>query len=819
MKLVALELEQFRKFDRCVRVTGFGDGLNLLVGPNEMGKSTLFAALQAVLFERHRSQAQTVRSFQPAGHEGAAPRVALEFTERGERYRIEKRFLRRPSAELLLPDGRRLHGEPAEEALERLLGGGVAGGTAPQGIRGLLWVGQGHSFAPPDLGGAERGTLQAALDLELGEVLAGDHGSALLNSVGQALQELVYKSGAPRGRYKEADEARQAAQREAAELVARRAELERDLDDLESVGAELERLRAEERATEAEAELAGLSAERDRLKLQHAELREAEAALQATRHEQAQTAAELARREELRRAQAVAEAEHTVACAEAAEAAEAAASAEREAAGQQAKVERLQATLDQAESQRRGLQRLAEAIRQRDDGRAALQAAASEVELELEADALERVRVGGRPPGEPRRSLRIVDPLEITIAGIGRIRVRPVIADRRRLQGSIKDAERRIGREVEVLGLGPPDARTRQLELALAAEAPLARRTGGPDAAADEAPAWPEAAAVETARGESERQIDALAAQLRPARRQRDALVDAHHRVAAAHGQATARQAHAERRLAQVQAELAGAELATEEAMLLERGAALQRALAIAEHRVQQLREQSPAQSLAELEERIAGLRAAQEHRAGLVRERELALERTRERVQLLAGGGLDERLAGARRRAEALERECAGHRREVEALELLLRVLQEAEREAKERYALPVLDRLRPYLAALFPGADVTLDEGLRIVAVARGGASEPIERLSDGTREQIAVLTRLAFAELLADQGLAATVVLDDALVFSDDRRIEQMFAILTQAAARLQIVLLTCRERLFGGLAAQRLRLDEPPVAAAS
>ena len=67
MKLRALELEQFRKFDRPIRIAGMTDGLNLVIGPNEMGKSTLFAALEAVLFERHRSQAQAVKSLQPAG--------------------------------------------------------------------------------------------------------------------------------------------------------------------------------------------------------------------------------------------------------------------------------------------------------------------------------------------------------------------------------------------------------------------------------------------------------------------------------------------------------------------------------------------------------------------------------------------------------------------------------------------------------------------------------------------------------------------------------------------------------------------------------
>ena len=116
MKLRALELEQFRKFGQALCVAGMADGLNLIVGPNEMGKSTVFAALQAVLFERHRSQAQAVRSFQPAGHEGASPRVALGFEIDGRPYRIEKRFLRRASAELALPDGRHLHGDAAEEA-------------------------------------------------------------------------------------------------------------------------------------------------------------------------------------------------------------------------------------------------------------------------------------------------------------------------------------------------------------------------------------------------------------------------------------------------------------------------------------------------------------------------------------------------------------------------------------------------------------------------------------------------------------------------------------------------------------------------------
>ena len=191
MKLRALELEQFRKFDRAVRITGMDDGLNLIVGPNEMGKSTLFAAVHAVLFERHRSQAQAVRSFQPAGHDGASPHVALQLDVGRQPYRIEKRFLRRPSAELTLPDGRRLHGDAAEEALDALLGdGGAAGARSAPGALGiwnLLWVGQGQSFVLPEIASGARATLQSVLDAELGEILGGDHGGALSARLDEAL--------------------------------------------------------------------------------------------------------------------------------------------------------------------------------------------------------------------------------------------------------------------------------------------------------------------------------------------------------------------------------------------------------------------------------------------------------------------------------------------------------------------------------------------------------------------------------------------------------------------------------------------------------
>jgi DNA repair exonuclease SbcCD ATPase subunit len=822
MKLRALELEQFRKFDRPARVAGMADGLNLVIGPNEMGKSTLFAALQAVLFERHRSQAQTIKSFQPAVHEGAAPRVALDFEIEGARYRIEKRFLRRGSAELALPDGRHLHGEAAEEELEHLLAGGRSGarrGTADgSGVWSLLWVGQGQSFDLPEISSAAHATLQTALDAEVGEVLGGDRGTALIATLDQALHELVYRRGQPKGRYREATVELARLRQELERLERDRAELEHDLAALEDAQADFERLRAERAAGREEAELAELNARRDRLNLWRAEVREAEADLKAKRADLEKAESARTRRRALAEDLTKADAELAEATVAASEAGAAAEAAVRLASEQASRVERLQATLDAAENHLRGFQRLAQAIRQRDDGRAALRAAASEVTFELEPAALPRVRLDGLPMREPSRSLRITDPLTIEIEGIGRIAIRPVVGDRKRLRGSLRNAEEQIARELGALGLRAPGPRARQLQFDLASrEWPEGQPPGlGPPAA--DAPSWPEAAVVETALGEAERQVDGLVAQLRPARRELDQSIEARHRQDAVEEQALARRGQAERRLEQLRAEASEAERLAAGTDLAARSAELRAQITVAEERQRQLHAQAPQESNEDLERRLAELRAAVDHRADVLKQREIAVERLKERIHVLSGGGLDERLAGARRRAEELERECAKYRRDVEALELLLRVLHDAERDAKERYVGPLVRRIRPYLEALFPGSDLEVDDAFRITAVARSSAAEPLERLSQGTREQIAVLTRLAFAELLADQGRPAVVVLDDALVFSDDRRIEQMFEILVRAAEKLQIVVLTCRERVFEGLAGHRLRLEQMQTAGA-
>jgi uncharacterized protein YhaN len=56
---------------------------------------------------------------------------------------------------------------------------------------------------------------------------------------------------------------------------------------------------------------------------------------------------------------------------------------------------------------------------------------------------------------------------------------------------------------------------------------------------------------------------------------------------------------------------------------------------------------------------------------------------------------------------------------------------------------------------------------------------------------------------------------VIPDDALAFSDDDRMERMFDILSRAGERLQIIVLTCRQRLFARLGAETLQIVEDPL----
>ena len=141
--------------------------------------------------------------------------------------------------------------------------------------------------------------------------------------------------------------------------------------------------------------------------------------------------------------------------------------------------------------------------------------------------------------------------------------------------------------------------------------------------------------------------------------------------------------------------------------------------------------------------------------------------------------------------------------------LQLLRDTVSTCLTEGREHYYAPVRRHLRPFLHDLFPGAELELGDGFAITGIKRQCA-EPFERLSDGTQEQLAVLVRLAMGAILAERGEPAPIILDDALVYCDDDRIQRMFDALSRAGSHQQIIVLTCRLRTFGPLGGHTLRV---------
>ena len=207
MKIRSLAVNQFKKFTSPTRLDGIEDGLNVVVGPNEMGKSTLLDALRAVLFEKYSSRAQPIMALQNDRNQ-AAPVVELAIELDDGLYRVTKRFIKKPYARLSCPDGRNLEGDTAEDTLRELLDFHEPGktGAKPETLEmwNVLWVQQGQSFGALDLPDSARSSLHSALESEVGIVLGGRRGRALPKAVENQLGELVTSTtNRPRGAYKE----------------------------------------------------------------------------------------------------------------------------------------------------------------------------------------------------------------------------------------------------------------------------------------------------------------------------------------------------------------------------------------------------------------------------------------------------------------------------------------------------------------------------------------------------------------------------------------------------------------------------------------
>lgn len=202
MKLIRLHLNQFRQFRQPLELNDLADGINLFVGDNETGKSTIVDAIRAAFFERHKSK--SVDSLQPWGDTSATPEVSLVFERQGGQWQLHKRFLKKQRCDLHI-GADHISGDEAEDKLAELFGYQFAGRGASKaehhGIPGLLWVQQGSVQDIHDPVKHAGDHLQFALGSSLGEI-ASSSGDELIAQVERQRGELLTRTGNPRDEYK-----------------------------------------------------------------------------------------------------------------------------------------------------------------------------------------------------------------------------------------------------------------------------------------------------------------------------------------------------------------------------------------------------------------------------------------------------------------------------------------------------------------------------------------------------------------------------------------------------------------------------------------
>lgn len=876
MKIKALRVREVGRFGEPVAVEGFSGGLDVLAGPNEMGKSTLFRALRALLTAKHTSKSEAVTGLQP--YAGGQPLVEADVEIDGGAWRVTKRFGKAPRAQLVDLAGKRIvaRGAEADEALAKMLEDCSAG----LGALGLVWVGQKESlFAPrPDFDPArnkpadrgERSALTTAIETEIGSMSGAGLADAVRARVEAQLDDLVTMRGAKKGgRFSVALERRERLQQE---LAVERSALEgvataqKELDVLQArfgeVGNPQQIAVLEEQARAAAAAVEDI--EKKRLRVQ-----QAEEAVSNCRKEQETSRAALARfQTDLDRLGELSagSVEEEARLAELSQAARAA----------QDDYDRARAHGERLRDEERRLQvlksRFEICLKLEERSRALKEADRLEREIAIESErmrsdpvtgeridrlqhlqhqlALAEERISAESPSvriayEPGNEKQIVlggevladgavvharEPMVLEIAGVGRIEIAPGIGEGREelLERSAKLANERDALLDEV---GANDLAGAQV---LFAE--RQKRDRGLSSAISELRGLaPDGiVSLRSEVGDLENQLGRLAqcgvaeqdgpededvaqrlqdvvAKLEAARRSypdcaaaRDAAAS---ELAAAKVAVAARQQRIEELERILGAEEARAEMRAE---LEARAIAADRELGEALHKAAALKEVLPnEQSVATLRARAESAgRTLEEARHESVRLRE-RMSALAARVEMAGDNGVGRRLAELEGEMERCEAEVAGVEAEIASLKLLQEALQTARRQSRDRLLAPLQERVGPYLKAVFGKARVQFAEGFAVEGLERDGNSrENIDRLSDGTQEQLGIIARLAYGRLLADSGAPLPLILDDPLVYSDGERIGQMFEALRVAAKHHQVVVLTCREHAFTPLGGTRL-----------
>ena len=871
MKLRALRLYNVKRFaGRGVAIENIGDGVNVLTAANEFGKSTSFEALHALFFQPHSGTPNSVKLLRP--YAGGNPLVEADIETADGRFRLTKQFYGGRSARVTELGNNRLiaQADEAEAFIADLTKGG-AGGPA-----GLLWVRQGLTGIEKRTASEEEGdrrvreTLLSSVQGEVEALTGGRRMAEILAACDEALGRLVTptlrpKTGGPYAQALDERDRLDALEKQlAADVTTLRDALDRrrsatrrlaELEEPEEVAAREQALRAAEEAWQAarshsetlraaEADLA-LAAEQHRAATSALEQFENALERAALVERQAFEATEKLNDAKARQAAAATQSDRLQAEAMAAEA------AERQARADKSRLDAAQAARDAAERFDAASEKLAQAdiIRTRiETGEAQLatllvpdkalaQLENHDLELArlraLQSATLPSLRMTYANPADISASLAgqplahdtdqsFSGTVDLEIAHIGRLTIRSHhVDDAAQAIAALQD---KIATLLEAIGVDSLAAARQRQNLAreksnaLSLDRQLLAQLApeGIDALRETVTRlnalrgdaieikFDPAAISQTLRSAEER----LDASRNAARQARPLLELAQQDYLAAHAA-----------LARTQAELHALEAilgAVEQRPAKHQQTsgvvqACKERLLAAQTVVAPLR--ATAQDLAAAELTLKRLRAVAQAADQEIKLNRENLADLNGQIRIQADKAIEEYWQETRDLLASASEAARRYELEVKTLDRLRNALTSARSAARDLYLKPVITELRPLIGLLFDDITVAFNETTLLPeTVMRNGQEEEVDRLSGGMREQLSILTRLAFARLLARNGRPAPVILDDALVYSDDDRIERMFEALHSQSRDQQILVFSCRQRAFSRLGGNVLTMSD-------
>jgi len=860
MYIRRIMVRNFRKLTAPHEIENIGDGITVIAGNNEEGKSTLLNAIRSVVFERHNITGKPLEAMFPYGSK-VRVEVQLDFELNKELYRLEKIFGPKSGAILKKSDGSTLEGHAAEEELSQLLAFRVPKrGESKHDERGLLgffWLEQGHNLDKLNLAETGREKLHTLLEKEIGEVVGGSLGQKIIQKAQEERGKLLTDGGKPKKHSRLYDALQEVDKTKDTYGQAKEkdAEYQQNIENLEKIRQEIPQVHdalkeALHEASEAKKEQGKVEALRIDSKNAEHEIKQAEGNLTIARNSWKQRQKLINEVKKCKNdveqineklTQKKSTQKDLDSQLKQAEAKLKLATQNRKKADQQQKLAKICKLKQEVTDDDKKLadvsalkQQLQTAKERLDKAKVTQQCFENLKNINDEVDKLknqisasathvqflptkDQAVIGSKGNITPKQRVEVSEKERFTLGGFGAVEIEPAVAGLADRQQLLAKKESELQTELVKVGVG--DMKEAEAHFNI-----YRQQVEKIKEIKIRQESLPDIDSLHDDRKRKKSELEKLRNEV--GKIENTEVIDLD--LAEQHLKSAAQEEDKAREIC----EIARRKKYAQEKDISKYQGGLQEIASTLNEKEKELKdtqsENSDEKLVAEMKhcenqtnekrkikkeidnkitiaspEKIQMQLKNAEVTENNLKKRESELKEQETRVS--------ERLsiAGAEGTGEGLDKACGAYERaktdldrvqlEADAWKLLVDTLTEAEREDKAKFVEPILKCVEPFLSILFPQSKPVLDEKtMEIKELHRGEQKEPFHSLSIGTREQLSILVRLAFAKYLKENGYPSMVILDDALVYADDGRFEHMQHALSEAGKNVQIVILTCRAR---------------------